>query len=295
MNWENLREEEFKGAIEKSGGLCVLPMGCLEKHGQHIPVGTDSIKSIAIVEQASELEEVMVFPLGMWLGDLTCAHSYKDPISQRDAGYIALKPTTVLTVLEELCDEIARNGFHKILIVNSHGGNTPLLNYFLRCQTYETKNYATMVVDARDQMITKTPYPYFVEHRSEYPMLTDADMEVLRGFHERGGFGGGHADFSETACIMGVRPDLVAPDRYEAESGMSTHRSDYLQEMGVSVVNAWSVNCPNAFSGYPSTGCTQAIGQAMLTYSARRLAKIFKVIKEDEDCVRIAQNLPPLA
>lgn len=42
MLWQNLREEEFEGAIERSGGLCVLPIGCLEKHGQHLPVGTDS-------------------------------------------------------------------------------------------------------------------------------------------------------------------------------------------------------------------------------------------------------------
>ena len=44
MLWENLREEEFKDAIKKSGGLCILPVGCLEKHGQHLPVGTDAEK-----------------------------------------------------------------------------------------------------------------------------------------------------------------------------------------------------------------------------------------------------------
>ena len=41
MRWEDLREEEFESAIEKSKGLCVLPLGCLENHGQHLPVGTD--------------------------------------------------------------------------------------------------------------------------------------------------------------------------------------------------------------------------------------------------------------
>ena len=43
MLWENLREEEFEGAIEKSNGVCIVPVGCLEKHGQHLPVGTDVI------------------------------------------------------------------------------------------------------------------------------------------------------------------------------------------------------------------------------------------------------------
>ena len=34
-----MREEEFKSAIEKSGGLCVMCLGCMEKHGQHLPKG----------------------------------------------------------------------------------------------------------------------------------------------------------------------------------------------------------------------------------------------------------------
>ena len=37
MYWEYLREEEFKEAIEESKGLCVVPVGCMEKHGQHLP------------------------------------------------------------------------------------------------------------------------------------------------------------------------------------------------------------------------------------------------------------------
>lgn len=62
MNWENLREEEFKEAIKISGGVCVLPVGCIEKHGQHLPVGTDTILATKIVKRAAEREEVCVFP-----------------------------------------------------------------------------------------------------------------------------------------------------------------------------------------------------------------------------------------
>ena len=54
MLWENLREEEFKKAVEISNGLCILPIGCLEKHGQHLPVGTDSLHGIGIAERAAD-------------------------------------------------------------------------------------------------------------------------------------------------------------------------------------------------------------------------------------------------
>ena len=291
MNWEYLRSDEMQEAIEKSGGLCVLPLGCTEKHGPHMPLGTDAMKVKACVEEAAELEDVVIFPTGMWLGDLIGIQSRTDPEKAREKhGGISLSPHTLLTVLEELCDEIARNGFRKILIVNSHGGNKAMLSYFLRAQGYKNKNYATMVVQHRPRYTTKVElaYPYFLEHRAEYPMLTDEDMETLKYYYENGGFGGGHADFSETANIMGYYPELIAEDRYEAESGLSTHRADHLSELGIAVKGGWSANFPNAFEGKPPHGCSQTIGQAMNTACARRLAEIFKVLKQDEECVKIA-------
>ena len=298
MNWEYLREEEFKDAVERCGGLCVIPLGCLEKHGQHCPVGTDSLKAMNITEEAAALEEVMVFPTGMWLGEVSGAHSNKDPIGTGCAGFIGLKQETILTILSELCDEIARNGFRKILILNSHGGNKAMLAHFLRRQTYEAKNYATMMTGVRDRLATEDPvglYQYMQEHRAEYPMLTDSDMDVLKFWADKGTYGGGHADFTETVSVMGYYPDLIAMDRIEAESGLSTHRSDFYTDLGVNIVNAWGVNYPNNIHGFPAWGATQTIGQAMNTYCARRLAKIFKALKQDEDCVRIARKLPPVS
>ena len=68
MLWENLREEEFEDAIRKSKGVCVVPIGCLEKHGQHLPVGTDVIHVTEIARQAAEAEPVVVFPT-MYFGE----------------------------------------------------------------------------------------------------------------------------------------------------------------------------------------------------------------------------------
>ena len=288
MNWENLRSDEMKAAIERSGGLCVLPFGCMEKHGPHMPLGTDSMKAKACVEQAAEMEDVVVFPTGLWLGDVMSSHSNDAPTAP---GYIGLSPNLLMMVLEELCDEIARNGFRKILIVNSHGGNKALLSFFLRAQGYKRKNYATMVVQHRPSYITRAEecYPYFTERREEYPMLTDEDMAVLKNYAENGGFGGGHADFSETANIMGYWPHLIAQDRYEAESGANTHRADYLP-IGVELKGAWYANHPNAYDGKPPHGCSQTIGEAMNLGCARRLAEIFKQLKNDEECVRIASE-----
>ena len=79
MLWENLREEEFDDAIVRSGGLCIVPVGCLEKHGQHLPVGTDVIHITEIAKRAAEKEPVCVFP-SLYFGEKTGAGEFKGTV-----------------------------------------------------------------------------------------------------------------------------------------------------------------------------------------------------------------------
>lgn len=295
MIWDNLREEEFEGAIERSGGLCVIPLGCIEKHGQHLPVGTDYIEAMTITKAAAEIEDVVIFPVGAWLGEVSCFHAIKDPAKARLRGCIGIKQSTILTVLEELCDEIARNGFSKILIVNCHGGNTGILSHFLRCQSYEHKPYATMTAfafsfpDMKPQNLLST----IMNRKSDFPYITKSDIETLKKYAETT-YGGGHGDFRETAVILSADESLVAPDRYDAESGISTHRTDYLSAAGVRATNDWLANFPNSYEAYPPFDCTKTIGDAMVKVCAEKLAKTFKIIKENDDCVLSCQMKPKI-
>jgi creatinine amidohydrolase len=292
MIWDNLREEEFDEAIEKSGGLCIIPLGCLEKHGQHLPVGTDYFEAMTVVERAAREEEVVIFPVGAWLGEVSCFHSFKNPKESRLRGCIGLKPSTVLTVLEELCDEIARNGFRKILIVNSHGGNIAMLRHFIRSQTYENKPYATLSTFALDFSGTeaKRLLNKITNNKKDFPYITARDIEVLKEYSKEG-YGGGHADFRETSMILAYDENLVAEDKYEAENGISNHRTDYLSNEGIDAANIWLANYPNSYNGFAPHGASKAIGEAMIQLSVKRLKRIFKLLKEDEDCVRIASML----
>jgi len=295
MNWEYMREEEFEGALERSKGLCVIPLGCLEKHGQHLPVGTDSLKAAKLAEDAAAIEEVTVFPAGMWLGEVCGFHALEDPGATRKRGGIAMKPSTLLLVLEELCDEIARNGYRKILILNSHGGNVAMLNHFVRAQYYNKKNYVTMWAPITDSKVhaPENMYPVVMSRREEFPYLTEADVMALARFAQTG-TGGGHADWNDTALVMHYYPDTVAPDRFTAETGLSTHRAEHLESLGIKCGKFWPSNFPNAYHGYPPLGCSANIGKAMAYLCVERLVKIFKAVKEDEDCVRMAQGLPKL-
>lgn len=295
MKWEYLREEEFDAAIEKAGGLCVMALGCMEKHGQHLPVGTDSLKGDKIVELAAEKAGVVMFPTTMWLGDLVASHSATDPAAISKYGFIGINPHTLLTVLEELCDEIHRNGFNKILICNSHGGNKGLLNYFMRAQCYNKKGYATMWCPAYDLGFELKPENILKEAKANpeyFSMLTPEDYENLEEWAKPGKTYG-HACFGETSLIYGTYPELVAPDRFDAEDGLSTHKSDYLKELGVSCGYAWSHNFPNSYSGTPPFGCSKTIGDAAVKMSVDRLAKIFEAIRDDDECLKMAEEALP--
>jgi creatinine amidohydrolase len=296
MKWENLREEEFDTAIEKSGKLCVIPIGCLEKHGQHLPVGTDNFIAKKVVYEAAKQEDVVIFDPGSWLGEVSTFHSYENPGNEKMRGCIGIKQDLILEIFEVLCDEIARNGFEKILFVNSHGGNTLILKHFMRCQSYTKKPYATMWAwGVEDSMTNADVLLKEYENRPEFlSMLTDEDIKVLKDWAEKApDYGGGHADFRETAMVMVHDESLVAQDKYDAESGLSNHSTDYLDKEGIDIVNGWITSHPTSYSGLAPFGCSKTIGEAMVKINAERVARIFKLLKEDKNAVKIANIIPP--
>lgn len=290
MKWEELRADQMKDAVEKSGGLCLFPLGCLEKHGYHLPLGVDSIRGKDVLEMAADIEDVMVFPTGMWLGDMIGSKSH--PV-ENNHGAISLKPHTLITVVEELLDEIARNGFRKILIVNCHGGNSALISYLMRSHFDKKRDYALMNTSFSDS-VTKDPlkmYEHLLANRKDYPMLGDEEFAVLKNFADLGSWGGGHGDFVETAHIYGCRPNLVEPKNFAVANGRSTGETRYLTELGVTLAGGWGATHRHSYNGYDPIGCNQAIGEAFVKYAAERFAKIVRVLKEDEECINIQRSL----
>ncbi|MEM3523921.1 MAG: creatininase family protein [Thermoproteota archaeon] len=136
MLWECLTSPDIKEAAEKNL-VAVLPVGSIEIHGPHMPTGTDSITIREITRMAAEKEPAVVLP--------TLYYVYV-PENRHFPGTISLSARTILTILEEICDEVARNGFKKILIVNGHGGNNSLLRVFLRESLHKKKDYVIYVL-----------------------------------------------------------------------------------------------------------------------------------------------------
>src|ERR1700682_3892379 len=209
--WEDLTAADFRQAIQQSKGTCLLPFGILEKHGPHLPLGTDLLNVRYASLHAAEEEYAVVFP-EYYFGQIFEA--------KHEPGTMAYSRSTQLALLQETTDEMARNGCKKILIVNGHGGNDSLLPYFAQTQLDKPHDYVVYIFDERTP---QTGGP---------AKKTSIDM---------------HAGESETSKMMISRPDTVHLDRATAESGADQHHQNLPQDVYTGIW--WYARFPNHYSG----------------------------------------------
>ena len=190
VHWEELTAADFRAAIQQSQGTCLLPFGILEKHGAHLPLGTDLLDVRYASLHAAEQEYAVVFP-EYYFGQIFEA--------MHEPGTVAYSSQIQLQLLQETTDEMARNGCKKIVIVNGHGGNEHLLPFFAQSQLQKPHDYVVYVFDQR------------VPASGGPAKKTTVDM---------------HAGESETSKMMISRPDLVHMDRANSESGADQHRQN---------------------------------------------------------------------
>jgi len=110
MNWGQVE------ARVTQDDRCVLPIGSVEQHA-YLSLATDMILAERISVEAAEPTGVPVFPC-LPYGMASSFAAYP--------GTISLKLRTYLAVIEDMLDSLHRGGFRRILIVNGHGGNSPV-------------------------------------------------------------------------------------------------------------------------------------------------------------------------
>src|SRR5258708_12468794 len=135
--WEELTAADFRDAIQLSKATCLVPVGILEKHGPHLPLGTDLLNVRHASLQAVQQEYAVVFPQ-YYFGQIFEA--------KHEPGTVAYSMELQLKLLQETTDEMARNGCKKIVIVNAHGGNEHLLPFSAQTHLDPPPHYAAYVL-----------------------------------------------------------------------------------------------------------------------------------------------------
>lgn len=99
--------------------VAVLPIASQEQHGEHLPLGTDTLLVEAVIERAlTDREDVVLCP--------TLPYGFSG--HHQFACALSLQPTTLLQVLGDLLDSLVAAGFRRILVVNGHGGNIEMMS-----------------------------------------------------------------------------------------------------------------------------------------------------------------------
>ena len=248
VHWEELTAADFAKAIQQSGGTCLLPFGILEKHGPHLPLGTDLLDVRYAALHAAAKEYAVVFP-EYYFGQIFEA--------KHQPGTVAYSSHIQLELLQETTDEMARNGCKKIIIANGHGGNEHWLPFFAQNQLATPHDYVVYIFDER------TP------QSGGPPKKTSMDM---------------HAGESETSKMMISRPDTVHLDRANRESGADQHRQNLPE--GVYTGIWWYARFPDHYSGEGSAA-SKELGEYQMKWWIDSLADVIKSVKADDASLKL--------
>lgn len=266
MLWENLRSEEFNAAVKKCNGVCAIPIGCVEAHGIHLPLACDTIKAKEFSVRAAEKAPVCIFP-AMYFGEKSGAGEFP--------GTIIFPNQLIWQILEQSCYEIARNGFKKIVIVSSHGGNTNMLNAFTRNILQKKPDF--MVYHFYQKMAKPAE---LLEDVSRYPYLSEEDIKILESFVETDKKDG-HGGFVETGCLYDICPELIALDKLTKQNGTSTHLFDEFSKRGIYTPFGWMGNFPNSLSCDAHEGLNERIAKALAQQTVESTAEVFRFLREE--------------
>lgn len=177
LNWKQV------DALPRAATLLVLPTAAIEQHGHHLPLATDSlINNLLLGHALGKLPpEVPIYAL-------PAVHYGKSNEHLGFPGTLSLSATTFMAVLRDLARSLASAGFERLVLYNTHGGNTALVDVMAR--------------DIRAEFKLRT----FALHGS-----AGAELEGLAPQERAYGF---HAGEVETALLLASMPELVDTSAY---------------------------------------------------------------------------------
>ncbi len=231
----------------KTSDTIVIPVGSLENHGLHMPLGTDSLIPDRIAQLLNEKSDLLIAPAINYgaTDDLACF-----------PGTVSIGVEGLISLLRAVCGGLYRHGFRHFLILNGHGGNTAAI-----------------------QAVGSWLY-----RKGAY--LANLNWWLMAG-QLNPEWAGGHGGGEETAGVMAVDPSLIKTEYLNLPEGIRNDLGDALPYgawtnivyKGVSVTvprevkditeNGWLVH---SFKGDVPTRATPEWGREMLETVADYIA-----------------------
>ena len=110
FSWENTYKELADGRPE----IALLPVGAIEQHSTHLPLGTDWLIAKHLARLVAERLDAFLLPA------LPISNSQEH---QDFMGTLWIGPATLAAVITDICAALKHHGFRKIVVLSGHGGN----------------------------------------------------------------------------------------------------------------------------------------------------------------------------
>jgi creatinine amidohydrolase len=251
---------------EGNQDVVIVALGSTEKHGAHIPLGTDSYVTMEVVKRSAEAADVLYSPL--------VPFGYSPHHMGRHlegAGTITLRAETYRHVMKDIARSLIYHGFTKIIFVSHHGSNTKPIDEVMRQLRYETGAFISYY---------KTP--------------TERDASVIADLFENPPeeTPGWHSSELETSALMATADGLVDMERaVEDRAHAPAYMTDEFSKIdGTATVkfrgseNIWvpmdhHEYCDTAVIGNPFRA-TKEKGFAMLDRMAEHLAAYVQEVRK---------------
>jgi creatinine amidohydrolase len=203
VRWEELTWPEAAKAAEATKAV-MIPVGAIEQHGPHLPLAVDTLLGNAVALGVSALTGVPVVP----------PLCYGVSGSHGDfGGTIALRPETMISVVEDVIDSLYERGIRQFVLLNGHIWNNGALDVSAEKLRVRHKDARVRALG----YVTMYPGPQI-----------DGHVQYGRALM--------HANYFETSVMLHLFPELVRMDRATSHRDVDSfwdYRMDQVSETGV--------------------------------------------------------------
>ena len=237
-----LTSPEVRDAIARGIDVVIIPVGSTEQHGTHLPLSTDSIHTVAVLERVAQRLLALVAPL-MPVG--RADHHMAFP------GTITVSHETLHAVMRDWCDSLFKHGFRHVLVYSGHGGNAVPLARII------------------DDLVREKPSRSIIGC-TDWRIYDDALFPVAKAFGVTMKEAGWHAGELEASMILALDERLVHMDR--AAPGFLGNLDDVRDQLMSAGIQAIA---PSGVLGDPR-GATREHGERYMEALTDGVARFFE-------------------
>ena len=222
--------------------VIIFPVGSVEEHGEHLPLGTDSFQPEYIALEVAKKTGCLIAPPFRY-GICNATRNFP--------GTLTIKFETLYRFAIDVLSELVRNGFRRIIVLSGHAGNSHMVALRLAAQD---------IINQNDESKEKEKVRIMV--------LSDFDFaeELTPKYADKND---GHAGTIETSRMMAIKPELI-----KAKGEANVWRMPRFE-----VVAHPELYFPSGVNGDP-TAASKEKGQKINSHIVKKVAELVKDLEK---------------